>query len=191
MAQNQPVARNLLVVLLNDVSPAELRSAVEEHGGPGSPSVYVVAPMDVGPLHWLATDESEAREQASVRALEAEWILGSEAVGGEAGEADPALAIEDALRRFAADEILLLGDAPDRSLLASLQGLGVPVVWAGLPGPGGSARGRFRAAVREITSGRSAATPFVAFAGANLALLALGVVLTAIVGVVVWLAGAW
>ena len=177
---------NLLVVLLNDVPPDELRAAVESRNdGSGVPSVYVVAPMDVGPLDWLATDEGAARDKASVRALEAEWILGSEAVGGEAGETDPTLAIEDALRRFPADEILLVGGPPDDGLVASLAELGLPVVWAGETRPGG-----MRGVVRGLTSGRSAATPFVAFVGANLALLALGLLLTLIVGVIVWLAGA-
>jgi hypothetical protein len=183
------MAKNLLVVLLSGTSPSELQSAVEAHGD-GSPNVYVVAPMHVGPLHWLATDESEAREQASVRALEAEWMLGAEAVGGEAGEADPMLAIEDALGRFAADEILLVGDRPDGSLVASLRSLGLPVTWAGGPQVGTGSRGRARAAVRGLASGRSAATPFVVFVGANLALLALGVLIALVVGVIVWLAGA-
>jgi hypothetical protein len=183
------VARNLLVVLLDDASPADLRSAVDEHGE-GSPSVYVVAPIHIGPLNWLATDESEAREQASVRALEAEWILGPEAVGGEAGEADPMLAIEDALGRFAADEILLVGGVPDGGLEASLGSLGLPVAWAaGSPSAIGGG-GRARAAVRGIASGRNAATPFVAFVGANLALLALGLLITLVVVLVAWLAGA-
>ena len=181
------MARNLLVVLLSDASPSELRAAVEERGdGFGPPNVYVVAPMHVGPLHWLATDEQDARDEASVRALEAEWILGQEAVGGEAGEADPTLAIEDALRRFAADEILLVGGPPDESLVASIRSLGVPIAYAERGGAG-----RLRETVRGLTSGRSAATPFVAFVGANLALLALGVVLTLIVVVIVWLAGAY
>ncbi len=181
------MAKNLLVVLLGDAAPSELRSAVEEHDdGSGPPNVYVVAPMHVGPLHWLATDEQDARDEASVRALEAEWILGQEAVGGEAGEADPTLAIEDALRRFAADEILLVGGPPDGSLVDSIRGLGVPIAYAGR-GNGG----RFRETVRGFTSGRNAATPFVAFVGANLALLALGVLLTLIVAAIVWLAGSY
>jgi len=97
------------------------------------PNVYVVAPAHVGPLHWLATDEQAARAEAGVRALEAEWILSGEAaVGGEAGEADPTLAVGDARRRFPAEEILLVGGgAADSSLQASLRRLGVPITWVG------------------------------------------------------------
>jgi hypothetical protein len=184
------VTRNLLVVLLNEALLSELRSAVEEHGD-GLPNVYVVAPTHVGLLHWLATDEQAARAEAGVRALEAEWILSGEAaVGGEAGEADPTLAVEDALRRFPADEILLVGgEAIDRSLRASLRGLGVPITWVGQSPPARGNRGRLRDAVRGLASGRSCATPFVAFAGANLALLLIGLLITLVVALIVWLTG--
>jgi len=184
------VTRNLLVVLLNDASLTELRSAVEELGD-GLPNVYVVAPAHIGPLHWLATDEQAAREEAGVRALEAEWMLSDEAaVGGEAGEADPTLAIEDALRRFPADEILLVGgSAADSSLQSSLGRLRVPISWVGRsPGPG-SQRSRLREAVRGLSSGRSSATPFIAFAGANLALLLIGLLITLVVALIVWFIG--
>lgn len=43
--------------------------------------------------------------------------------------------------------------------------------------------------MRGLASGRSDATPFVAFVGANLALLLIGVVVTVVVGLVVWLTG--
>ena len=184
------VTRNLLVVLLKDASLSELRAAVEERGG-AMPNVYAVAPAHVGPLHWLATDEQAAREEAGVRALEAEWILSDgAAVGGEAGEADPTLAVQDALRRFPAHEILLIGgEASDRSLQASLQGLGVPITWVGESPPTSGHRSRLRATARGLASGRSSATPFVAFAGANLALLLIGLVITLVVALILWLTG--
>ena len=184
------MTRNLLVVLLGDASLSGLRSVVEERGG-GLPNVYVVAPAQVGPLHWLATDEQAAREEAGVRALEAEWILsGQAAVGGEAGEADPTLAVEDALRRFQADEILLVGGgAADNNLETSLRRSGVPVTWVGRSPPTSRSRSRPRDAMRELASGRSSATPFVAFAGANLALLLIGLLITLVVVLIVWLTG--
>ncbi len=184
------MTRNLLVVLLNDASLSELRAAVEERGD-GMPNVYAVAPAHVGPLHWLATDEQAAREEAAVRALEAEWILSDEAaVGGEPGEADPTLAVEDALRRFPADEILLVGGgATDSSLPASLRRLGLPITWVGQSPPTSGSRRRLRDTVRGLASGRSSATPFVAFVGANLALLLIGLLITLAVTLIVWLSG--
>jgi hypothetical protein len=184
------VSRNLLVVLLNDASLPELRSAVEERGD-GLPNIYVVAPAHVGPLRWLATDEQAAREEAAVRALEAEWMLSDEAaVGGAAGEADPVLAVEDALRRFPADEILLVGgSAADSRLESSLRPLCVPITWVGRSPPPGGQRSRLREAVRGLASGRSSATPFAAFAGANLTLLLIGLLITLVVALIVWLIG--
>ena len=181
------MSRNLLVVLLADASLPDLHAAVEQRGN-GRPRVYVVAPSNVGPLHWLATDEQAARDEAGVRALEAEWILADEAsVGGGAGEADPALAVEDALRSFPADEILVVGGTTaDRGLMESLRTAGVPVTWVGAQPPAG---GRLSAAVRGLTSGRSEATPFVAFVAANLGLLLIGVAITLVVVLIVWLLG--
>lgn len=180
------MSRNLLVVLLNDAPLSELHDAVEKAADDGRPRVYVVAPAHVGPLHWLATDEQSARDEAGVRALEAEWILADEAsVGGGAGDADPTLAVEDALRSFKADEILLVGgSAADQRLGESLVPLGVPVTWVGRP----SATGR-KGRLRALTSGRSNATPFVAFVTANLALLLIGVAITIAVLLILWAAG--
>jgi hypothetical protein len=184
------VARNLLVVLLSEASLPELRSAVAQRAD-GLPNVYVVAPAQVGPLRWLATDEQAARDEAAVRALEAEWLLTGEAlVGGAAGEADPTLAVEDALRRFPADEILLVGGgAADGRLQTSLRRLGVPITCVGRSPPAPARHTRLRETVRALASGRSSATPFVAFAGANLALLLIGLLITLVVALIVWLSG--
>ncbi len=82
-------------------------------------------------------------------------------------------------RRFPADEILL----------ASLRRLGVAITWIGRSPPTSGNRNRLRDAVRGLASGRSSATPFVAFAGANLALLLIGLLITVVVALIVWLTG--
>jgi hypothetical protein len=109
-------------VLLADASQAQLRRAVADRSG-DSPSVHVIAPTHVGPLEWLATDEDEARREADIRALEAEWTLGDQAdVEGEAGDVDPVQPVEDALRTFPANEILTVGSAAENGgLEASLR----------------------------------------------------------------------
>ena len=93
------MGRNLLILLLDGASRAELEAALEERGE-GYPSVYVVVPAQVGALDWLATDERHAQDAADVRALEAEWLLAGHAEigGGEAGNPDPVQAVADALR---------------------------------------------------------------------------------------------
>jgi hypothetical protein len=110
----------------------------------------------------------------------------------ELGEGPSQLAsqVKDALRRFPADEILLVGGgATDSSLQTSLRGLGLPITWVGQSPPARGNRSRLRDAVRGLASGRSSATPFVAFAGANLALLLIGLLITLVVALIVWLTG--
>ena len=48
---------------------------------------------------------------------------------------------------------------------------------------------RLRDAVRGLASGRSRAIPFVAFAGANLALLLIGLLITVVVALILWVTG--
>jgi hypothetical protein len=104
--------RNLLVVLLADAE-AQLRRAVADRAG-GPVAFRVVAAARVGALEWLATDAADARRQPTC-ALAAEWTLHDRArVGGEAGDADPVQAVEDALREFRADEILIVGGRAGR-----------------------------------------------------------------------------
>lgn len=86
--------------------------------------MHVVAPRRVSTLQWLASDEDEARTEAEVRALEAEWTLSDEAEAeGEAGDVDPVQAVADALRTFPADEILLVGRG-EGGIEASLRDFG-------------------------------------------------------------------
>jgi hypothetical protein len=182
----EAMGANLLVLLFPGASQTAMRQAIAEHSD-GEPSVQVIAPTRVGPLEWLATDEDAARSQAETRALEAEWMLANEAaVEAEAGDVDPVLAVEDALRDFRADEILIVGGRSENGVLeASLRRFGLPVIRVGgsVPAP---AHRELRDAVRAIVGGRSKATPFVFFAGSNLAMFALAVLIAAVVLLIVW-----
>ena len=173
-------AHNLLVLLLEDGHTPQLQQALAERSN-GTPSVRVVAPAHVSAAQWLATDEDAARFEAETRVLETEWALGDEAhVDGGAGESDPVLAAEDALRTFPADEILLVGGSEDGGVERSLRELGLPVTRVPV---GARIRQRrpLREAIRALASGKSRATPFVLFAGVNLALLALAGLITVVV----------
>ena len=123
-----------------------------------------------------------------MRALESEWILADEAeIEGEAGDVDSVLAVEDALRSFDADEILLVGGAAeDGGLDASLRRFGIPVSRLAQPVPV-RRRSHVREFARGIRSGRSQATPFVLFASVNLALLVLAALIALVVMLIVWL----
>jgi len=174
-----------LILLLDEVSREELVTAIGEDG---FPSVYIVAPAQVGPLEWLATDERRAQGEAEARVLAAEWLLaGSAAVGGQSGNPDPVQAVEDALDGFPADEVVIVGHgALDEELLTGLRSLGVPVTWSGLRLQVPSFRSRWRHRMRTLGSGRSEGTPWVAFVGANLGLLLIGVVIALIASLIVW-----
>ena len=102
--------KRLLVVATAPVEEADLRARVRRHAGPDA-EVRVVAPAsDLSPLEWLATDEDEARGEAADIARSAERAVQPEAgrVEAEVGDSDPVQAIEDALRQFPADEVIVV-----------------------------------------------------------------------------------
>jgi hypothetical protein len=103
-------AKRLLVVATAPVEPSELRERLRDHAGPDA-EVRVVAPAsNVSPLRWLANDEDDARGEAAEIAGEAEQAAEPEAahVEAEVGDSDPVQAIEDALRVFPAEEVLVV-----------------------------------------------------------------------------------
>ena len=103
--------RRLLVVTTASVEPGQLQERVRAHAGDGPAEVKVVAPAaDVSPLKWLANDEDAARGDADEIAGSATAALQGEAavVETEVGDSDPVQAIEDALRTFPADEIIVI-----------------------------------------------------------------------------------
>ena len=176
-----------MLVLLDGARPAALGRAVR-HRLDEAARVHVVAPTRVGVLDWLASDEDDARAAAEVRALEAEWALADDAeVEGGAGDVDPIVAVEDALRRFDADEILLVGGADENGGVEdALKRFGRPIRRLD-----GASQIRERSSVRKfgraIRAGRSKATPFVLFASVNLTPLVLAAAITLIVLLIIWL----
>ncbi len=98
---NTTTLDNVLLVVLDDVTPVEVPPA----------EVLVVAPaLNSWLRHWLSDDDS-ARRRAEE--LAAAWVDRFEQGGvhaeGRVGDADPLLAIGDALQTFAADEIVIAG----------------------------------------------------------------------------------
>jgi hypothetical protein len=105
------MSRRLLVVATAPVERDELRKRVQEHSGDEDVEVRVVAPaVELSPLEWLASDEDEAREEAAGVAREATQAIRPETgrVEAEIGDTDPLQAIEDALRQFPADEVIVV-----------------------------------------------------------------------------------
>jgi hypothetical protein len=106
------VSRNILVVTTAPVDGGALRDRVLEHAGNGGQvELKVVATAsDLSPLDWLANDEDDARAEAESRAVEVGQAVAPQAdqVEAEVGDSDPVQAIEDALRTFPADELVLV-----------------------------------------------------------------------------------
>lgn len=105
------MSRRILVVTTAPVEGESLRERVRDHAQGEDVELRIVATAsDLSPLDWLATDEDEARREAAERAAEVEKAVEPEAEGveTEVGDADPVQAIEDALRTFPADELLLV-----------------------------------------------------------------------------------
>jgi hypothetical protein len=105
------MARHILVVTTAPVDGEALRDRVLEHTGDDEPEVKVVATAsDLSPLDWLANDEDDARAEAGARAMGVGRAVAPEAdrVEAEVGDIDPVQAIEDALRTFPADELVLV-----------------------------------------------------------------------------------
>ncbi len=103
--------RRLLVVTTAAVEPDALRERVHHHTGGQAAEVKIVAPAaDVSPLQWLASDEDAARDDAERVAEESTAAVAGEArvEAAEVGDTDPVQAIEDALRTFPADELVVL-----------------------------------------------------------------------------------
>lgn len=111
------MARRLLVVTTAPVEGESLREQVRRHSGADDAEVRVVATAsDLSPLDWLASDEDEARAEAAERADEVGRAVAPDApVETEVGDADPVQAIEDALRTFPADELVLVTRREDKA----------------------------------------------------------------------------
>jgi hypothetical protein len=109
--------RRILVVANETVAGERLRSTIQQAAGGGRAQVLVVSPALNSPLRHWASDEDGARARAQVRidaSLARLRELGIEA-RGEVGDSDPLQAIEDALRTFGADEIVISTHPEGRS----------------------------------------------------------------------------
>jgi hypothetical protein len=104
------MARRLLVVTTVPLEEPVVRERVREKVGGGEAEVHIVAPAaKMSPLQWLASDEDAAREKAEEAARETAEALGPGAhVETEVGDPNPVQAIEDALRTFPADELVVV-----------------------------------------------------------------------------------
>ncbi|MDQ3858469.1 MAG: hypothetical protein M3327_08505 [Actinomycetota bacterium] len=100
----------LLVVTTVHAEEGALRDYMRQRVGGDWTEIKIVAPAaKLSPLQWLASDEDAARSDAGAAAAEgARAVAGDAAVETEVGDPDPVQAIEDGLRTFPADEVLVI-----------------------------------------------------------------------------------
>jgi hypothetical protein len=131
------MSRKLLVVATAPVDEETVREEVRRHSGEEEAEVRVVAPAaELSPLQWLANEEDEARARAEARAEDAAAAADPEAARVEAsvGDPDPVQAIEDMLRDFPADELIVVTHRNDEATFLekdaredALERFGLPV----------------------------------------------------------------
>src|SRR3954453_21561856 len=112
-----PGDRRILVVANETVGGDKLRSCIRERAEGFNTEVLVVSPALNSPLRHLASDEDPARAAARERLEESLSRLSAAGIDarGEVGDADPLQAMEDALRTFGADEVILSTHPEGRS----------------------------------------------------------------------------
>jgi hypothetical protein len=107
--------RRLLVVITTEMSASRLRELVRNHAGEDAETLVIAPAAAISRLDWLTNAEDDARADASRLAANAAEAAPSEDVEARVGDSDPIKAIEDALRTFAADEILVVTRPDDQA----------------------------------------------------------------------------
>ncbi len=109
--------RRILVIANETVGGAPLLERIKGLASDGNARVLVVTPALNSPLRHLASDEDAARAAAQDRLDRSLAALATNGIQarGEVGDGDPLQAIEDALRTFGADEIVISTHPEGRS----------------------------------------------------------------------------
>jgi hypothetical protein len=112
-----PGERRILVIANETVGGGPLREQIKQRSSGYETTVLVVSPALNSPLRHWASDEDPARAaaqqrlEASLQRLRENGIEAS----GEVGDAEPLQAIEDAVRTFGPDEIIISTHPEGRS----------------------------------------------------------------------------
>jgi hypothetical protein len=100
-----PARRNVLVISTVARSSEALRAVI---GGEIDQLRVVVPVVHQSRLQWLANADDEPRAQAEEEAERLGRAVPSEGTESTAGDSDPLVAVEDALREFEADEVVVV-----------------------------------------------------------------------------------
>jgi GABA permease len=116
-APSPPGEHRVLVVANETVGGPELLSEIRTRAGDRLVRILIVSPALNSPLRHWASDEDEARAAAQDRldaSLDSMRATGLD-VQGEVGDGDPIQAMEDAIRTFRPDELIVSTHPPGRS----------------------------------------------------------------------------
>ena len=130
--------RRLLIVVTAEVADGALRDLVRSRGGDEAETLVVAPASEISRLDWLTNAEDDARGEAASLAETTAEATPTEDVQASVGDSDPVKAIEDALRTFAADEIVVVTRPDDQA------------GWLA-EGTGKTAQARFRLPVTRVT----------------------------------------
>lgn len=109
------MSRRILVVTTTNKTDVDVDAVVQEHAGPDA-EIEVVAPASkISRLDRWTNAEDDARQDAAERAEAAAEAVSNGATDPHVGDVDPLQAIEDALRSFPADEVVLLTAPHERA----------------------------------------------------------------------------
>jgi hypothetical protein len=118
LRRSAPGERRILVIANETVGGEKLREEIRRRAENYDERVRVICPTLLSRVRFIASDEDDARSKAQERLEHSLSSLREIGVNceGEVGEADPLQAIEDALRTFGADEIIISTHPEGRSL---------------------------------------------------------------------------
>jgi hypothetical protein len=107
--------RRLLIVISTGVADGALRDLVRSRGGDDAEMLVVAPATQISRLDWLTNAEDDARDEAASIAETTAEATPTENVETSVGDSDPVKAIEDALRTFPADEIIVVTRPDDQA----------------------------------------------------------------------------
>jgi hypothetical protein len=90
------------------VPAADLGTSVRAHAGEDAELLVVAPASHISRLDWLTNADDDARTDAAERADELAEAAPTDDVESRVGDSDPVKAIDDALRTFPADELVII-----------------------------------------------------------------------------------
>lgn len=142
--EDADAVHRILVLAHEGLGGAQLAEELDRRQAGRGTEVFVVVPALSGSLKQLANDDRDeiAAAQADLERLLSEIQAPGRSVSGLVGDSDPRLALEDLLRQFAADEIIVvnpaeseMGHLEETSTARALEDVSLPVSVLTVTGP--------------------------------------------------------